>query len=163
LHGTSDAVVLVPLLFGHGHHVTHDLPAALAAAPHLTGRPAAPLGPHALLAEALHGRLLEAGFPTGPHGGRRPAVVLAAAAPRAPRRPSGRPPHAGPPRTAPLRPGALQGHRIRHRRPQGGYRRRMTGTTRATPPSPGEDPRTALPGYTAADTERWVAEPDKRP
>ncbi|MER6047464.1 CbiX/SirB N-terminal domain-containing protein [Streptomyces sp. NPDC001793] len=85
LHGTSDAVVLVPLLFGHGHHVTHDLPAALAAAPHLTGRTAAPLGPHALLAEALHGRLLEAGFPTGPHDGRGPAVVLAAAGSRAPR------------------------------------------------------------------------------
>src|SRR4051794_2888010 len=44
-------VVLVPLLFGHGYHVTHDLPAALTAAPHLTGRIAAPLGPHPLLAE----------------------------------------------------------------------------------------------------------------
>ncbi|AJC58534.1 deoxyguanosinetriphosphate triphosphohydrolase [Streptomyces sp. 769] len=39
----------------------------------------------------------------------------------------------------------------------------MTGTTRATPPSPGQDPHAALPGYTAADTERWVPEPDKRP
>ncbi|KOG37007.1 sirohydrochlorin chelatase [Streptomyces decoyicus] len=77
------AAVLVPLLFGRGHHVTHDLPAALAAAPHLTGRIAEPLGPHTLLAEALHGRLLEAGFP----GGRSPrtAVVLAAAGSRAPR------------------------------------------------------------------------------
>ncbi|BDH10300.1 sirohydrochlorin chelatase [Streptomyces hygroscopicus] len=80
LHG---AAVLVPLLFGRGHHVTHDLPAALAAAPHLTGRTAEPLGPHTLLAEALHGRLLEAGFP----GDRSPrtAVVLAAAGSRAPR------------------------------------------------------------------------------
>ena len=58
-------VVLVPLLFGRGHHVTRDLPAALAAAPHLTGRIAPPLGPHALLAEALHGRLEEAGFRAG--------------------------------------------------------------------------------------------------
>ncbi|WP_406217695.1 sirohydrochlorin chelatase [Streptomyces decoyicus] len=80
LHG---AAVLVPLLFGRGHHVTHDLPAALAAAPHLTGRTAEPLGPHPLLAEALHGRLLEAGFP----GDRSPrtAVVLAAAGSRAAR------------------------------------------------------------------------------
>ncbi|PBC82266.1 MULTISPECIES: sirohydrochlorin chelatase [unclassified Streptomyces] len=77
------AAVLVPLLFGRGHHVTHDLPAALTGAPHLTGRVAEPLGPHTLLAEALHGRLLEAGFPDGrcPRG----AVVLAAAGSRAPR------------------------------------------------------------------------------
>ncbi|MEU9124128.1 CbiX/SirB N-terminal domain-containing protein [Streptomyces sp. NPDC048506] len=75
-------VVLVPLLFGHGHHVTHDLPAALAAAPHLAGRTAAPLGPHPLLAEALHGRLLEAGAASG-RG--TTAVILAAAGSRAAR------------------------------------------------------------------------------
>ncbi|WP_030415028.1 sirohydrochlorin chelatase [Streptomyces sp. NRRL S-1448] len=75
-------VVLVPLLFGHGYHVTHDLPAALAAAPHLTGRIAAPLGPHPLLAEALHGRLLEAGAAAGLGS---TAVVLAAAGSRAAR------------------------------------------------------------------------------
>ncbi|WP_310724604.1 CbiX/SirB N-terminal domain-containing protein [Streptomyces sp. N2A] len=74
--------VLVPLLFGHGYHVTHDLPAALAAAPHLTGRIAAPLGPHPLLAEALHGRLLEAGAAAGRGS---TAVVLAAAGSRAAR------------------------------------------------------------------------------
>ncbi|KUL37288.1 hypothetical protein ADL22_22130 [Streptomyces sp. NRRL F-4489] len=77
-------VVLVPLLFGRGYHVSHDLPAALAAAGHLTGRIAAPLGPHPLLAEALHDRLLEAGFRAGPQDG-GPAVVLAAAGSRAPR------------------------------------------------------------------------------
>ncbi|WP_329151471.1 sirohydrochlorin chelatase [Streptomyces sp. NBC_01456] len=74
--------VLVPLLFGRGYHVTHDLPAALADAPHLTGRIATPLGPHPLLAEALHCRLLEAGFPPDP--GPRTAVVLAAAGSRSP-------------------------------------------------------------------------------
>ncbi|MGW1372915.1 sirohydrochlorin chelatase [Streptomyces sp. NPDC002446] len=78
LHGTA---VVVPLLFGHGYHVTHDLPAALAAAPHLTGRIAEPLGPHPLLAEALHGRLREAGFTAG----RETAVVLASAGSRAAR------------------------------------------------------------------------------
>ncbi|MEU8783631.1 CbiX/SirB N-terminal domain-containing protein [Streptomyces sp. NPDC048637] len=83
LAGLRGEAVLVPLLFGRGHHVTHDLPAALAAAPHLTGRVAAPLGPHTLLAEALHGRLLEAGFPGVPSP--RTAVVLAAAGSRAPR------------------------------------------------------------------------------
>ncbi|WJY38120.1 CbiX/SirB N-terminal domain-containing protein [Streptomyces sp. P9-2B-2] len=83
LDGLHGAAVLVPLLFGRGHHVTHDLPAALAAAPQLTGRVAAPLGPHPLLAEALHGRLLAAGFPEAPCP--RTAVVLAAAGSRAPR------------------------------------------------------------------------------
>ncbi|MEV0375417.1 CbiX/SirB N-terminal domain-containing protein [Streptomyces sp. NPDC050636] len=62
LAGLRGEAILVPLLFGRGYHVTHDLPAALAAAPHLTGRTATPLGPHTLLVEALHGRLLEAGF-----------------------------------------------------------------------------------------------------
>ncbi|MEU9114533.1 sirohydrochlorin chelatase [Streptomyces sp. NPDC048483] len=76
--------VLVPLLFGHGYHVTHDLPAALAAAPHLSGRTAAPLGPHPLLAEALHDRLLEAGFPQAP-ARHRTAVVLASAGSRSAR------------------------------------------------------------------------------
>ncbi|MFH8571319.1 sirohydrochlorin chelatase [Streptomyces sp. NPDC017993] len=61
--------VLVPLLFGRGYHVTHDLPAALADAPHLGGRIAAPLGPHPLLVEALHGRLVEAGFAHETGGG----------------------------------------------------------------------------------------------
>lgn len=83
LDGLGGAAVLVPLLFGRGHHVTHDLPAALAAAPQLTGRVAAPLGPHQLLAEALHGRLLAAGFPEAACP--RTAVVLAAAGSRAPR------------------------------------------------------------------------------
>lgn len=100
LAGLRGEVILVPLLFGRGYHVTHDLPAALAAAPHLTGRIARPLGPHALLAEALHGRLLEAGFGDGPgtpaeygtstsprsrSGIGRTAVVLAAAGSRSAR------------------------------------------------------------------------------
>ncbi|MEU3714022.1 sirohydrochlorin chelatase [Streptomyces catenulae] len=87
LAGLHGGAVLVPLLFGHGHHVTHDLPAALAAAPHLDGRIAAPLGPHPLLAEALHGRLTEAGFTRYAAPGRpaHTAVVLAAAGSRAPR------------------------------------------------------------------------------
>lgn len=82
LDGLRGEAVLVPLLFGRGYHVTHDLPAALADAPRLTGRIATPLGPHPLLAEALHGRLLEAGFPRDP--GPRTAVVLAAAGSRSP-------------------------------------------------------------------------------
>jgi sirohydrochlorin ferrochelatase len=73
-------VVLVPLLLGRGYHVKHDLPEALAGAPHLNGRIAAPLGPHPLLAEALHSRLVEAGF----RKSRRAAVVLAAAGSRDP-------------------------------------------------------------------------------
>ncbi|MFC4493154.1 sirohydrochlorin chelatase [Streptomyces ovatisporus] len=89
--------VVVPLLFGPGHHVDHDLPSAVADAPHVRARIAQPLGPHPLLAAALHDRLREAGWrdaaAAGPAGGPqparcspsdRPAVVLAAAGSRSP-------------------------------------------------------------------------------
>jgi sirohydrochlorin ferrochelatase len=73
--------VLVPLLLGTGYHVRVDIPAALAAAPHLRARVARPLGPHPLLAATLSDRLREAGWrPSLP----RSAVVLAAAGSRDP-------------------------------------------------------------------------------
>ncbi|MFG1806225.1 sirohydrochlorin chelatase [Streptomyces sp. NPDC049040] len=90
--GRGEAV-LVPLLLGRGHHVKHDLPGALAAAPWLRGTVAAPLGPHPLLADVLHARLLAAGWPGGARPGARggadtapagEAVVLAAAGSRDP-------------------------------------------------------------------------------
>jgi sirohydrochlorin ferrochelatase len=94
LAGLRGDAVLVPLLFGRGHHVKRDLPQALAAAPHLRGMVAAPLGPHPLLAAALHARLVEAGWPhTGTrdpgrgaasHPAHDLAVVLAAAGSRDP-------------------------------------------------------------------------------
>lgn len=73
--------VLVPLLFGRGHHVKHDIPQAVGEAPHLRVRTAAPLGPHPLLAEALHSRLAEAGWRTSGRAGglARSGVVLASA------------------------------------------------------------------------------------
>ncbi|MER7910676.1 CbiX/SirB N-terminal domain-containing protein [Streptomyces sp. NPDC096068] len=81
--------VLVPLLFAPGHHVTHDLPAAVAAAPGLRARVADPLGAHPLLTEALAGRLAEAGWTPdgrpGAHDRRTAGVVLAAAGSRDPR------------------------------------------------------------------------------
>lgn len=79
--------VLVPLLLSRGQHVKRDIPAAAAGAPHLDTRVAAPLGPHPMLAEALHSRLVEAGWPTRPPSTgtrRRHAVVLAAAGSRDP-------------------------------------------------------------------------------
>ncbi|MET9362600.1 CbiX/SirB N-terminal domain-containing protein [Streptomyces sp. NPDC006632] len=77
--------VLVPLLLGLGHHVKHDIPHTLATAGgHLDARVAAPLGPHPLLVEALHGRLVEAGLRLGPRTARASAVVLAAAGSRDP-------------------------------------------------------------------------------
>lgn len=84
LAGTGGDAVLVPLLFARGHHVKHDLPAALAAAPALRARIAAPLGPHPLLVEALADRLAEAGW--APEDGASPAtgVVLASAGSRDP-------------------------------------------------------------------------------
>lgn len=77
--GRGEAV-LVPLLLSRGHHVKHDLPAALAAAPWLRGTVAAPLGPHPLLTEVLHARLLAAGRSAGPAGAGGPAAVVLAAA-----------------------------------------------------------------------------------
>ncbi|HZG02863.1 MAG TPA: sirohydrochlorin chelatase [Streptomyces sp.] len=80
--GPRSSAVLVPLLFGRGHHVKHDLPRAAAAARHLDVRIAAPLGPHPLLADALAARLAGTGrrVPRDPDGG----VVLAAAGSRDP-------------------------------------------------------------------------------
>ncbi|MER7185417.1 sirohydrochlorin chelatase [Streptomyces hyaluromycini] len=71
--------VLVPLLLGRGHHVKRDIPETAAAAGART-RIAAPLGPHPLLADTLHARLLEAGWRRRPAS----AVVLAAAGSRDP-------------------------------------------------------------------------------
>ncbi|MFJ8182409.1 sirohydrochlorin chelatase [Streptomyces sp. NPDC096105] len=83
-HGAGSAV-LVPLLFGRGHHVTRDIPGAAAAAP-LPTRVAGPLGAHPLLVDALHARLTEAGWqaPRDAEGRRTGAVVLASAGSRAP-------------------------------------------------------------------------------
>ncbi|MDT0266875.1 sirohydrochlorin chelatase [Streptomyces sp. DSM 44915] len=68
------SAVLVPLLFSRGFHVKHDIPGALApVADRLRATVAGSLGPHPLLAEALHSRLVEAGYRPGS------AVVLAAA------------------------------------------------------------------------------------
>ncbi|WP_240677050.1 sirohydrochlorin chelatase, partial [Actinacidiphila soli] len=73
LAGLRGDVVLVPLLLSRGYHVKQDIPQALAGAPHLRGVVAGPLGPHPLLAEALHGRLAEAGWRAG---AARSGVVL---------------------------------------------------------------------------------------
>ncbi|MEV4950294.1 sirohydrochlorin chelatase [Streptomyces sp. NPDC053755] len=76
--------VLVPLLFGRGYHVKHDLPAAAGAAPAVRTRIAAPLGPHPLLVEALADRLAEAGWTPADSASRATAVVLASAGSRDP-------------------------------------------------------------------------------
>ncbi|MET7377668.1 sirohydrochlorin chelatase [Streptomyces sp. NPDC005526] len=77
--------VLVPLLLSRGHHVKRDIPETAAAAPAHT-RVAAPLGPHPLLVETLHDRLVEAGWRPGAGSAARRAsgVVLAAAGSRDP-------------------------------------------------------------------------------
>ncbi|WP_374215159.1 sirohydrochlorin chelatase [Streptomyces longispororuber] len=78
--------VLVPLLLSRGHHAKHDIPEAADAAGHLLTRVAAPLGPHPLLVDALHDRLLAAGWPDRLTESvrRRGGVVLAAAGSRDP-------------------------------------------------------------------------------
>ncbi|WP_225096891.1 sirohydrochlorin chelatase [Streptomyces sp. CoH27] len=77
--------VLVPLLLSRGYHVKQDIP-EMAATARVRARVAPPLGPHSLLAEALHDRLLEAGWPTAPDAAERrdSAVILAAAGSRDP-------------------------------------------------------------------------------
>ncbi|MFI8874698.1 sirohydrochlorin chelatase [Streptomyces sp. NPDC055243] len=86
LAAATGSAVLVPLLLGRGYHVKHDIPEAAAAAPHLDTRVAAPLGPHPLLVDALHERLVDAGWPDrlGRAGRRTAGVVLAAAGSRDP-------------------------------------------------------------------------------
>ncbi|KOU56839.1 sirohydrochlorin cobaltochelatase [Streptomyces sp. MMG1533] len=82
--GTGDAV-LVPLLLSRGYHVKRDIPEMAAAGPART-RVAAPLGPHPLLVETLHARLVEAGWRNrmDETTRRSSAVVLAAAGSRDP-------------------------------------------------------------------------------
>jgi sirohydrochlorin ferrochelatase len=77
--------VLVPLLLSRGYHVKRDIP-EMAAEAGVRARVAAPLGPHPLLAEALHARLVEAGWrtPMDDATRRASAVVLAAAGSRDP-------------------------------------------------------------------------------
>lgn len=78
--------VLVPLLLSRGHHVKRDIPRAADAAGQLFTRVADPLGPHPLLVDALHDRLVEAGWPErlSERDRRRGGVVLAAAGSRDP-------------------------------------------------------------------------------
>ena len=82
--GTAEAV-LVPLLLSRGYHVKRDIP-EMAAAARARTRVAAPLGPHPLLVETLHARLVEAGWRTDAdeETRRTSAVVLAAAGSRDP-------------------------------------------------------------------------------
>ena len=72
LSGSSVPTVVVPLLLSRGHHVGHDLPAALGAAAG-PARLAAPLGPDPLLAEAQAAQLRVAGAVAG-----QPVVMVAA-------------------------------------------------------------------------------------
>ncbi|MFF4584079.1 sirohydrochlorin chelatase [Streptomyces sp. NPDC001388] len=82
--GTADAV-LVPLLLARGYHVKRDIP-EMAARARVRTRVAAPLGPHPLLVDTLHTRLVEAGWRTDmtEEERRTSAVVLAAAGSRDP-------------------------------------------------------------------------------
>jgi len=78
--GTREAI-LVPLLLSRGYHVKRDIP-EMAAETEVRARVAPALGPHPLLVEALHARLVEAGWEESPRVGS--AVVLAAAGSRDP-------------------------------------------------------------------------------
>lgn len=77
--------VLVPLLLSRGYHIKQDIP-EMAAGSAAHTRVAAPLGPHPLLVDTLHARLVEAGWPTRMTKAERrtSAVILAAAGSRDP-------------------------------------------------------------------------------
>lgn len=89
------SAVLVPLLLSRGHHVKRDIPDMAAASPART-RVAAPLGPHPLLVDALHARLLEAGWPT-----RAPGTPPSSSLPRAPATRTPGPTRPAPPPSSP--------------------------------------------------------------
>ncbi len=72
LSASSVPTVVVPLLLSRGHHVGHDLPAALGAAAGPVWL-AEPLGPHPLLAETQAARLRVVGAVPG-----QPVVMVAA-------------------------------------------------------------------------------------
>lgn len=82
--GTQEAV-LVPLLLSRGYHIKRDIP-EMAAESQVRARVAGALGPHPLLVETLHARLVEAGWHTRMDEATRrtSAVVLAAAGSRDP-------------------------------------------------------------------------------
>jgi sirohydrochlorin ferrochelatase len=82
--GTAEAV-LVPLLLSRGYHIKRDIP-EMAASCEVRARVADALGPHPLLVDALHARLVEAGWRTrmDEQTRRTSAVVLAAAGSRDP-------------------------------------------------------------------------------
>lgn len=69
---TTSPTVVVPLLLSTGHHVSSDIPTAVAGS-RATVRIARPLGPHPLLTEVLGHRLLGAGARPGD-----PVVLVAA-------------------------------------------------------------------------------------
>ncbi|HET9167815.1 MAG TPA: CbiX/SirB N-terminal domain-containing protein [Actinospica sp.] len=79
--GGSEPMVAVPMFLNHGYHVAHDVPEAVAAARAALGghesiAAAEPLGPDALLVEAMESRLRELGvWPGDPDT----AVILASA------------------------------------------------------------------------------------
>ena len=70
--GSAEPTVVVPLLLSTGHHLRHDLPSAVAAAPGAVSLGPS-LGPDPLLAEAQVARLVAAGARPG-----QPAVMVAA-------------------------------------------------------------------------------------
>ncbi|MFI7410266.1 sirohydrochlorin chelatase [Streptomyces sp. NPDC049627] len=82
--GAREAI-LVPLLLSRGYHIKRDIP-EMAAESEVRARVAGALGPHPLLVDALHARLVEAGWRTRMDDSTRrsSAVVLAAAGSRDP-------------------------------------------------------------------------------
>ena len=85
LAGSSEPTAVVPLLLSSGHHVRHDLPASLAAAPGPVWL-GDPLGPHPLLAEAQAARLRVAGALPGRPGGDGRGRLAGSDRPARPRR-----------------------------------------------------------------------------
>lgn len=73
LENTASSVVVVPAFLASGYHVNTDLPARVAESGHPSVTITPSLGPDPVLAQIMHGRLLEVGWSPGD------AVVMAAA------------------------------------------------------------------------------------
>lgn len=73
LENTASSVVVVPAFLASGYHVNTDLPARVAESGHPSVTITPALGPDPVLAQIMHGRLLEVGWSPGD------AVVMAAA------------------------------------------------------------------------------------
>ena len=149
--------VLVPLLLGRGYHVKRDIPQAAGRRTRTCAAAiAAPLGPHPLLVEALHARLVEAGWRTPAE----PAAARGAVRARRRRLPRPRLGRRHPPHRRAARRTARRGARACPRTPPPP---RPPSPTRCAPWPPAAAHRVAVASYFTAPGRFATAVRRRRP